>query len=57
MTAAPSLDPARFLNEHLTTASPDLLRELLGEDDAVGAPRRIRGSRSGSSPWTSTRPS
>lgn len=30
MTAGPSLDPARFLHEHLTTASPDLLRELLG---------------------------
>lgn len=30
MTAVPSLDPARFLHEHLTTASTDLLRELLG---------------------------
>jgi transposase-like protein len=30
MTAGPSLDPARFLHEHLSTASPDLLRELLG---------------------------
>ena len=30
MTAGPSLDPARFLHEHLTTANPDLLRELLG---------------------------
>jgi transposase-like protein len=30
MTAASSLDPARFLHEHLSTASPDLLRELLG---------------------------
>jgi transposase-like protein len=30
MTAGPSLDPARFLHEHLAAASPDLLRELLG---------------------------
>lgn len=30
MTAGPSLDPARFLHEHLSTANPDLLRELLG---------------------------
>lgn len=29
MTAVPSLDPARFLHEQLTHASPDLLRELL----------------------------
>ena len=29
MTAVPSLDPARFLHEQLTNASPDLLRELL----------------------------
>lgn len=25
----PSIDPARFLHEHLTAASPDLLRSLL----------------------------
>ena len=39
MTAAPSLDPARFLHEHLTTANPDLLRELLGVfiDTLMGA--------------------
>ena len=29
MTAVPSLNPARFLHEQLTNASPDLLRELL----------------------------
>ena len=29
MTAGPSLDPARFLHEHLAAANPDLLRELL----------------------------
>jgi putative transposase len=27
--AASSIDPARFLHEHLAQASPDLLRELL----------------------------
>ena len=29
MTVAPSIDPARLLEEHLAQASPDLLRELL----------------------------
>ena len=29
MAAHPSIDPARFLHEHLTEASPDLLRSLL----------------------------
>jgi putative transposase len=29
MTAGPSIDPARFLNEQLAQASPDLMRELL----------------------------
>ncbi len=29
MTAGPSIDPARFLNEQLSQASPDLMRELL----------------------------
>lgn len=29
MTAAPSIDPARFLHEQLSEASPDLLRDLL----------------------------
>jgi putative transposase len=29
MTAVPSIDPARFLEEQLAQASPDLLRELL----------------------------
>src|SRR4051794_10969794 len=29
MAAAPSIDPARFLYEHLAQASPDLLRSLL----------------------------
>ena len=29
MTASPSIDPARFLQEELAEASPDLLRELL----------------------------
>jgi putative transposase len=30
MTAKPSIDPAEFLHEHLSQASPDLLRELMG---------------------------
>ena len=30
MTVVPSIDPARFLDEHLAQASPDLLREMLG---------------------------
>ncbi len=30
MTVAPSIDPARFLEEHLAQASPDLLRSMLG---------------------------
>jgi putative transposase len=48
MTANTSIDPARFLHEQLTTASPDLLRDMLttfiealmgAEADAVcGAP-------------------
>ncbi len=29
MTAGPSIDPARFLNEELAQASPDLMRDLL----------------------------
>ncbi len=29
MTAVPSIDPAQILTEHLTQASPDLMRELL----------------------------
>jgi hypothetical protein len=29
MTAGPSIDPARFLQEELAEASPDLMRELL----------------------------
>jgi putative transposase len=29
MAAYPSIDPARFLHEHLAEASPDLLRSLL----------------------------
>ena len=29
MTAVPSIDPAQILHEHLTQASPDLMRELL----------------------------
>ena len=29
MTVAPSIDPARFLEEHLAQASPDLLRSML----------------------------
>ncbi len=29
MTAVPSLDPARFLHEHLANAGPDLLRDLV----------------------------
>ena len=30
MTANPSIDPARFLHDELSQASPDLMRELLG---------------------------
>lgn len=30
MTAVPSIDPAHFLDEQLSQASPDLMRELLG---------------------------
>jgi len=39
MTAGPSLDPARFLHEHLAAANPDLLRELLATfiDALMGA--------------------
>ena len=29
MTVAPSIDPARFLEEHLAQASPDVLRDML----------------------------
>ncbi|MFC0625009.1 IS256 family transposase, partial [Kribbella deserti] len=29
MTAGSSIDPAQFLHEHLSQASPDLLRELM----------------------------
>src|SRR3954447_17148748 len=29
MTVAPRIDPARFLEEHLAQASPDLLRQML----------------------------
>src|SRR6187401_3234233 len=29
MTAAPIIDPRQFLDEHLSQASPDLMRELL----------------------------
>src|SRR6478736_3667000 len=29
MTVVPSIDPARFLEEHLSQASPDLLRQML----------------------------
>jgi putative transposase len=29
MTVAPSIDPARFLHDHLEQASPDLLRDML----------------------------
>ncbi len=29
MTAKPSIDPAEFVHEHLSQASPDLLRELM----------------------------
>ena len=48
MTAPSSIDPARFLHEHLQSASPDLLREMMttflntlmsAEADAIcGAP-------------------
>ncbi|CAN5138865.1 IS256-like element IS1081 family transposase [soil metagenome] len=39
MTAGPSIEPARFLHEQLTHASPDLLRELLATfiDALMGA--------------------
>jgi transposase-like protein len=48
VTAPSSIDPARFLHEHLASASPDLLREMMttflntlmsAEADAIcGAP-------------------
>jgi len=39
MTAGPSIEPARFLHEQLTHASPDLLRDLLATfiDALMGA--------------------
>jgi len=52
MTATPSIDPARFLSEHLDRAEPDLLRSMLrtfvqalmgAEADALcGAPYGVR---------------
>jgi len=52
MTATPSIDPARFLSEHLERAEPDLLRSMLqtfvqalmgAEADAIcGAPYGAR---------------
>src|SRR5674476_729606 len=52
MTANNSIDPARFLSEHLERAEPDLLRSMLGtfidalmgaEADALcGAPYGVR---------------
>lgn len=52
MTASSSIDPARFLAEHLERADPDLLRSMLSafvealmgaEADAIcGAPYRSR---------------
>jgi putative transposase len=54
MTGVPSLDPARFLHEQLTHASPDLLHDLLAtfiealmgaEADAIcGAEYGTRGT-------------
>ena len=32
MTAVPSIDPAQFLNEQLSQASPDLMRDLRATD-------------------------
>ena len=53
MTAKPSIDPARLLEDQLASASPDLLRCLLttfldalmsaDTDVACGAPYRVRG--------------
>ena len=37
MTANTSIDPARFLHEELAQASPDLMRDLLGEVISVTA--------------------
>jgi hypothetical protein len=37
MTAVPSIDPSRFLNERLAQASPDLMRELLSFDASSDA--------------------
>jgi hypothetical protein len=55
VTAPSSIDPARFLHEHLQSASPDLLREMMttflntlmsAEADAIcGAPVRHQQSR------------
>ncbi len=57
MTVAPSIDPSRFLEEHLARAGPDLLRQMLqtfintllfADADAVcGAPYGSRQRRAG----------
>jgi hypothetical protein len=39
MTANTSIDPAEFLHEHLTQASPDLLRELMQGSSTPCSPR------------------
>jgi putative transposase len=53
LTVAPSIDPARFLEEHLKQASPDLLRQMLtpfintllsaDADPVCGAPYGVVG--------------
>lgn len=47
MTAGPSIDPAQFLNEQLSQASPDLMRDLLTTfvNALLGADRRPRHTR------------
>lgn len=42
MTAPSSIEPARFLHDHLASASPDLLRSMLGDPGPAGHQRRGR---------------
>lgn len=55
MTVKPSIDPARLLEEQLSRASPDLLRELLGTSISALLPAEaeadaVCGAQSGAIP-------
>ena len=65
MTVKPSIDPARLIEEQLSQASPDLLRELLtmfintlmsAEADAVCGAASARPARTGPTAGTATGP-